>query len=98
MSDNFYKWKVLSYRQSMKDQREVHNFLQSGEVITIRHAETSGILCYDELSHARLGDPAYVREYRGTESDMKVTTNCLFEIEIHYNGVGKDAVNQGNIL
>ena len=30
---------------------------------------------------------------RGTESDMKITTNCLFEIEIHYNSTGKDAVH-----
>ena len=70
----------------------------SGEVITLRHAETSGIMCYDELSHAKPGDPAYIREYKGTDDDMKITTNCLFEIEVHDNSYGKDAINEGGNL
>lgn len=72
---------------------DFENFVYSGDVIYLRHAETSGALCQDEHSQdkGRIGDPVYVRIYKGNEND-KVTTNCLFEIELH-NPTYSPAVN-----
>jgi len=97
MSENFYKWRVISYRQ-IKDKKDAKNFLFSGEVITLKHAETGGILCYDDLSNKKHGDPVYVRIYKGLDAKESITTNCLFEVEVHVDTTGKDATNQGTNL
>jgi hypothetical protein len=52
----------------------------------MKHAETSGYLCFDE--HNKKPDnaskkAAYVRIYKGMDQFDKITTNSLFEIEAH---------------
>lgn len=82
MSQNYFKWQVVNYRQ-LKFPEERDRFIFSGDVISLKHAETGGLLCYDEYSKKRLGDPAYVRIYKGTEQTDAITTNNLFLIEMH---------------
>ena len=98
MSGNFFKWEVIPYRQ-IAHLADFDNYVYSGDVIYLRHAETSGALCQDEHSRGpnRVGDPVYVRIYKGNEND-KVTTNCLFEIEIHNGAYSPAANHQGCFL
>ena len=84
MSQNFFKWEVIPYRQ-INLLSDFTQFVYSGDVIYLKHAETSGIICQDEQSQSKaIGteDPVYVRIYKGNDNDV-VTTNCLFEIELH---------------
>lgn len=64
MSSNYYKWQVISYRQ-IKNNQDFIRYLYVRNVITLTHAETGGILCYDELSAKRVGNPCYVRIFKG---------------------------------
>jgi len=82
VSQNFYKWQVINFRQ-MKSEKEENQFLFAQDVIYLKHGETSGILCHDEQSAKRIGEPAYVRIYKGNDDADIITTNNLFEIEIH---------------
>lgn len=78
MSSNFYKWQVISYRQEKNRLDSNKHFIFSGQVITLWHAETGGVLCYDELSSKKKGNPCYVRIFKGLDEADKITTNCLF--------------------
>jgi hypothetical protein len=51
-SPNFYKWQVINYRQMQPN--ELTKYIFSGDVIRLKHAETSGYLCFDELSVTKL--------------------------------------------
>lgn len=73
-------------------------FLFSGDVILMKHAETNGYLCYDEQSHTRAGDPAYVRIYKGNEMSNDITAHNLFAIETHVQGYFETFANQGGYL
>lgn len=52
-------------------------------MIRLKHAETGGYLCYDDLSKKKPGNPAYVRIFKGQDLNDRKTTNNLFEIEAH---------------
>lgn len=82
-SQNFYKWQVLSYRQ-VHHPNDIKNYIFSGNVIRMKHAETSGFLCYDEISTRKPGKNVYVRIYKGMDENDKYTTNNLFYIEKHH--------------
>lgn len=82
MSPNFSKWQVINYRQ-YKSQNEHLRLLYSGDVISLKHAETAGLLCYDEQSEKRPGNPVYVRIFKGQEVMENLTTHSLFEVQIH---------------
>lgn len=58
-------------------------FIFSGDVVRLKHAETSGYLCHDDQSKKKVGDPVYVRIFKGTDEGDVHTTNNLFEIEAH---------------
>jgi hypothetical protein len=81
MSQNFYKWQVVCYRQ-YKHQFE-SQFIFSGEVISLKHAESSGYLCFDESSLKFPGKQAFLRSYKGQDESDIISTNSLFEIEYH---------------
>lgn len=97
MSQNFYKWQLINYRQ-IKSEKEAQQFILSGEVICLKHAETSGMLCYDENSKKRNGKPAYVRMYKGQDETDKITSNCMFEIEMHNPNYTSTVSQQGCFL
>ena len=80
-SPNFYKWQVINFRQ--ENPEEVSKLIYSGDVIRLKHAETNGFLCFDEISINRTNKKCYVRIYKGNDEDDKITTNNLFEIEAH---------------
>ena len=67
-------------------------------MIYLKHGETSGILCHDEQSTKRSGDPAYVRIYKGNDDADIITTNNLFEIEQHNQGYSETVSQQGSFL
>lgn len=77
VSPNFYKWQVICYRQ-VQQPKHINKFIFSGDVITLKHAETNGYLCYDEFSASRVGDPVYVRVYKGQDPDNTLTSHNLF--------------------
>lgn len=64
---------------------QFHNnkLIFSGQVITLTHAETGGALCFDEMSYKKPGCPIFARIFKGFDDSDKITTNCLFSIEIH---------------
>lgn len=49
----------------------------------LKHAETAGYLCHDDVSKEQDGEPIYVRVYKGQDEQDRFTTNNLFEIELH---------------
>ena len=55
----------------------------SGDFIRLKHAETSGYLCFDDITYKSKFNEAYVRMYKGEDPQDNQTTNCLFEIEAH---------------
>ena len=57
--------------------------LFSGDVIRLKHAETAGFLCFDEISIKKPTKNVYVRIYKGIDENDRMTTNNLFEIEAH---------------
>ena len=79
MSQNFAKWQIINYRQ-YKSKNEYKRLLFSGDVISLKHAETAGLLCYDEQSEKRKGEPLYVRIFKGNDEMENLTTHSLFEI------------------
>ena len=83
MSQNFAKWQVINYRQ-YKGESEIKRLLFSGDVVSLKHAETAGLLCYDEQSEKRKGNPLYVRIFKGSDEMENLTTHSLFEIQIHH--------------
>lgn len=59
----FYKWQVLPYRNiPVKDPQ---NYIFSGDIVRLKHAETTGYLSHDEESRSLNGEAAYVRIFRG---------------------------------
>mmetsp|Transcript_11844 Transcript_11844/g.18232 ORF Transcript_11844/g.18232 Transcript_11844/m.18232 type:complete len:136 (-) Transcript_11844:278-685(-) len=96
-SQNYYKWQVVYYRH-IKMEKERDKFIFSGDVILLKHAETNGCLCYDEQSAKRPGDPTYVRIYKGSEENDIITTNNLFEIEMHCQDYMETVSEQGSYL
>ena len=79
ISSNFYKWQVLNHRQVVHDEAEAAKIVRSGDVIHLRHAESAGYVCYDDVSLKR-DDQVYVRMYKGVDASEGITTNCLFEV------------------
>lgn len=63
---NFYKWQVMNYRQVETDETAMDKFIFSGDVISLKHAETTGRLCYDEISHKKNGS-IFARIYKGQD-------------------------------
>jgi len=83
MSQNFSKWQVINYRQ-IRHAAERRRFLFSGDVISLKHAETAGLMCHDDQSYKKRGEPVYVRIYKGNDAETEnLTTHSLFEITIH---------------
>ena len=97
MSQNYYKWQVINYRQ-IKNYKENLRFIFSGEVICLKHAETGGFLSHDEFSAKKRMDPAYVRIYKGTNENDSITTNNLFSIEVHHPEYSDIMAQQGAFL
>ena len=95
-SQNFYKWQVVNYRQQKP--KDVNKFIYSGDVIRLKHAETGGYLCYDDLSKKKPGNPAYVRIFKGQDLNDQKTTNNLFEIEAHDDLKQETMQNNGMLL
>jgi len=95
-SINFYKWQVINYRQIVVNTE--NKILYSGDVIRLKHAETNGYLCYDEISNRKPAKNVYVRIYRGLDDNDKITTNSLFEIEAHLSNRQQTTENQGHML
>jgi hypothetical protein len=62
-SSNFFKWQVVPYRQFTRLQRQ--KFIFSGDLVRLKHAETAGYLCHDDMNQDQPGDPVYVRVYKG---------------------------------
>jgi hypothetical protein len=74
---------MVNYRK-YKGPKEKQEFLFSGDVITLRHAETGGLLCNDqEISSKEVHDPCYVRIYKGKSEPEKLKSDNLFEVELH---------------
>lgn len=72
---------MVTYRQFTRYQRK--NFIFSGDLVRLKHAETAGYLCHDDVSKEQDGEPIYVRVYKGQDEQDRFTTNNLFEIELH---------------
>jgi len=49
----------------------------------LKHAESNGLMCFDEISTRKSHRPVYVRIYKGLEETSFHTTNSLFEIMIY---------------
>ena len=80
-SPNFYKWQLINYRQAKP--QDIPKYIYSGDIIRLKHAETNGFLCFDDISVKKPAKHVYVRIYKGTDMLDKTTTNNLFEIEAH---------------
>lgn len=72
--------------------------LFSGDVIRLKHAETAGFLCFDEISIKKPTKNVYVRIYKGIDENDRMTTNNLFEIEAHNESRQLTTQNQGSML
>lgn len=54
--------------------------LFSGDIVSLKHAETAGLLTFDEQSEKRRGEPLYVRIFKGNDEMENLTTHSLFEV------------------
>lgn len=74
---------MLNHRQVVYDPVEANKIVFSGDVITLKHAESAGYVCYDDMS-LKKEDQVYVRMYKGLDESERITTNCLFEVCQYY--------------
>ena len=63
-------------------------------MIRLKHAETNGYLCFDDISIKKPAKHVYVRIYKGADQFDRTTTNNLFEIEAHNDS---RSVSNGNL-
>lgn len=95
-SPNFYKWQLINYRQAKPSDNL--KYIYSGDVIRLKHAETNGYLCFDDISMKKTKNTCYVRIYKGVDANDRTTTNNLFEIEAHSDSRTTTTENAGRLL
>ncbi len=65
----------------------------------LKHTETNGYICFDEVSEQNVGNPAYLRVFKGDDVNDKFSTNSLFEIEEDFSGINStNYKNNGQVL
>ena len=68
-------------------------------MVRLKHTESNGYICFDEVSKEKPGNPAYLRIFKGDDVNDKFSTNSLFEIEANLAGVHASSYkNNGQVL